>query len=162
MSYTKGQLVHEALEELGIADYDFDIIPAQEQSALRKLDALIMEWAGRGVLLGYPMSADPSDPDPDEDSNLPDIAYQAVITNLALRIAPGYGKAVNQSTAVTAKSSLNTLMAKYAKQVPLMQLPSMPKGAGYKSTDFRRWTDEPEQKILVSVDENIDPSRGVE
>ncbi len=159
MSFTKGELVHSALDELGIADYDFDVIPEQLQSGIRKLDAMIMNWNGRGIILSYPISGTPNTPDPDSDSNIPDVAWEAVVTNLAIRIAPSYGKTVSPDTKITAKNAMNTLIAKYA-QTPEMQLPSMPKGAAYKNIDDRRWTRDPESEILLPVDETIDPSGG--
>jgi len=134
MGYTKDDLVHSALNEIGIADYDFDIGAEQTQSALQRLDSMMASWDSRGLKFGYPMPSTAKGSSLDEESNIPDVAWEAVITNLAIRIAPSYGKIVLPETKATAKESLNFLYNLFA-QASEMQLPSMPKGAGYKSED---------------------------
>lgn len=47
MSYTKGELVNAALEEIGLASYEFDISSESSESALRRLDSMMMEWKDR-------------------------------------------------------------------------------------------------------------------
>lgn len=159
MSYTKGDLVSMALEEIGIAEYEYDISQEQRQSAIRRLDAMMAEWDARGILLSFPISKEESST-PEDDSNIPDWAWDAVATNLAIRIAPSYGKAVAQETRINAKNAYNTLLAEFAKPKEA-QFPSMPKGAGYKTTEFR-WTAAPEDRQLKQVDEEFDPSGGPE
>ena len=112
MSYTKRQLVESAMAEIGLASYAFDLMPEQREAALRRLDSMMAEWNGRGLRLGYPIPDNPATSDIDADSNIPDAAWEAVITNLALRIAPSYGKQVNPETKVTARHSLNTIFAR--------------------------------------------------
>lgn len=159
MSYTKGELASMALEEIGIAEYEFDISPEQRQSVIRRLDAMIADWNTRGILLSYPISKEENS-SPDDDSNIPDWSWEAVATNLAIRIAPSYGKQVSMETKVIAKNGYNTLVGDAAKPKE-MQLPSMPKGAGYKTTEFR-YTPQPEDQYLKDVDEEFDPSGGPE
>ena len=153
MSYSKGELASAALEEIGIADYEFDISPEQRQSAIQRLDSMMAEWNGRGLRLSYPISKIENS-DPDDDSNIPDWAWEAVVTNLAIKIAPSYGKTVSPDTKVAAKHAFNTLYSVFAKPRE-MQLSSMPKGAGYKSTDFR-YTPAPSDTYLEPVDNDVD------
>ena len=132
MSYTIRQFVQGALEEIGYADYAFDLTPAQLQSAAGRLNAMLAEWNAKGVRLGATLWSNPDDIDLDADSNIPDMANEAVITSLAVRIAPGYGKTVSPDTKATAKNAYDTLLAKAAFP-PEMQLPgTMPSGAGNK------------------------------
>jgi hypothetical protein len=156
MGYTKGEIVHSALNEIGIADYDFDIAPEQTESAMRRLDSMMAEWSARGIKLYYPSSTSANGSSLDTDTNLPASALEAVITNLALRIAPSYGKIVFPETKSTAKNALDTLMIKTALPRE-MQLPSMPKGQGYKTNEYP-FSRPPEQKTVVAVDERIDLS----
>lgn len=153
MSYTKGQLVHAALEEIGIADYDFDVGPEQTESALRRLDAMMMQWNERGVLLSYPIG-DPGSTSLDEDSNIPASAWEAVITNLAIRVAQGYGKQVSMETKAIAKKSLSTLLIQASKP-RTMRLRSMPSGQGYKSHD-RRFIEPEADPSLDKVNEELE------
>ena len=69
MSYTKGELALAALEEIGIAEYEFDITPEMRQSIIRRMDMMMAEWNIRGITLSYPVTKSPT-PDPDQDSYL--------------------------------------------------------------------------------------------
>lgn len=139
MGYTKRQFVTGAFEEIGLADYVFDLSPEQLEGALRRLDAMMMEWNAQGIRLGYPSPSSPQDSDLDTETNTPDSAWEAVITNLAVRIAPGYGKTVSPDTKMLAKNAYNVLLQRAT--FPLeQQLPStMPSGAGNKPW----WYDNP-------------------
>ena len=139
MGYTKRQFVTAAFEEIGLADYVFDLTPEQLESALRRLDAMLMEWNAKGIRLGYASASSPQDSDLDTETNVPDSAWEAVITNLAVRIAPGYGKTVSPDTKMVAKQGYNTLLQRAT--FPLeQQLPeTMPSGAGNKPW----WYDNP-------------------
>lgn len=159
MSYTKGQLVYAAFEEIGIASYEFDISPDQLSSAMRRLDSMMAEWASRGIMLSYPINKE-EDITEDQDSNIPDWAWEAVITNLAIRLAPSYGKTPSPDTKNTARKAYSSMVGIFARPQE-MQLNSMPKGAGYKATDTR-FTDTPESKVLEPIDEEFDPSGGLE
>lgn len=132
MGYTKRQFVTAAFEEIGLADYVFDLSPEQLESALRRLDAMMMEWNAQGIRLGYPIASSPQDSDLDTQTNTPDSAWEAVITNLAIRIAPGYGKALMPGTKTNAKAAYNILLQRAT--FPLeKQLPeTMPIGQGNK------------------------------
>lgn len=132
MGYTKRQFVTAAFEEIGLADYVFDLQPEQLEGALRRLDAMIAEWNAQGVRLGYAMPSSPQDSDLDEPTFVPDSAWEAIITNLAVRIAPGYGKTVSPDTKAIAKSGYNVLLQRAT--FPLeKQLPeTMPIGQGNK------------------------------
>lgn len=132
MGYSKRQYVSAAFEEIGLASYVFDLQPEQLESAMRRLDALMADWNGKGIRLGYPLPGSPQDSDLDEPTLVPDSANQAIITNLAIRIAPGYGKGVMPETKAIAKDSYNTLLQRATAPIP-QQLPStMPAGSGNK------------------------------
>lgn len=132
MGYTKRQFIEGAFEEIGLANYTFDLQPEQLQAALRRLDAMMMEWNAQGIRLGYPAPSSPQDSDLDEQANVPDSAWEAIITTLAVRIAPGYGKTVSPDTKATAKNAYNILLQRAT--FPLeKQLPeTMPIGQGNK------------------------------
>ncbi len=132
MGYSKRQFVAAAFEEIGLASYVFDLQPEQLQSAMRRIDAMMADWNGKGIRLGYPLPGSPQDSDLDEPTLVPDWANEAIITNGAVRIAPGYGKVVMPETKAVAKDSYNTLLQR-AAMPPEQQLPAtMPAGAGNK------------------------------
>ena len=132
MGYSKRQFVAAAFEEIGLASYVFDLQPEQLQSAMRRIDAMMADWNGKGIRLGYPLPNSPQDSDLDEPTLVPDWANEAIITNGAVRLAPGYGKVVMPETKAVAKDSYNTLLQR-ATMPPEKQLPAtMPAGAGNK------------------------------
>ncbi len=132
MGYSKRQFVTAAFEEIGLASYVFDLQPQDLESALRRLDAMMADWNGKGIRLAYPIPGSPQDSDINAASEVPDSANEAIITNLAMRLAPSYGKQVMPMTMATGKSAYNTLLSR-ATLPPQQQLPgSMPSGAGNK------------------------------
>jgi hypothetical protein len=133
MSWTKRAYITEAMTELGLADYVYDLTPAELQSALRRLDTMMSEWEGRGIRVGYPMAGTPGASDIDAETSVPEVASTAIITNLARQLAPSFGKQVAQETMMTARKSLSTL-SNTTTSIPEMQFPaSLPRGAGQKS-----------------------------
>lgn len=132
MGYTKRNFVEGAYEELGIDSYNFDLQPEDLESAMRRLDAMMAEWNAKGIRLSYPIPGSPKDGDLDEPTQVPDSAYETIITNLGIRIAPQLGKTVAAETKATAKQGYNTLLAR-ACYPPEMQFPgTMGVGAGNK------------------------------
>lgn len=132
MGWSKRQFVTQAFDEIGLASYVFDLSPEQLQSALQRLDMMIASWNALGIRLGYPLPSSPLDSDLDERTNVPDSSNQAIYTNLAIKLAPSYGKQVMPDTKATAKESYNALLSRAAMPTE-QQLPgSMPAGAGNK------------------------------
>lgn len=132
MGWTKGQFVESAFEEIGMATYVFDLSADQLQGALRRLDAMLASWNAKGIRLGYPLPSSPDDSELSQETNVPDSANEAIYTNLAIKIAPSFGKAVSMDTKMTAKLTLDTLMSRAAFPME-QQLPStLPAGAGNK------------------------------
>lgn len=132
MGYTKRQFILAAFEEIGLASYTFDLQPEQLESARRRLDAMIADWNGNGIRLGYPIPSSPEQGSIDEETFVPDSAYEAIICSLGIRLAPSYGKQVMPMTMATAKQGYDTLLQRAT--FPLeQQMPStMPAGAGNK------------------------------
>jgi hypothetical protein len=153
MGWTKRQYAEDALMELGIASYVFDLQADQIESAVRRMDTMMAEWNGRGIRIGYALPASPSDTDINGQAGTPDSAHDAIITNLALRLAPSYGKQVSAETKATARHGFNTLLARAAVP-PEMQLPgSLPAGAGNKGTTF---TPEPTDNLHAGPDGDLE------
>lgn len=132
MGWTKRQFVTQAFEEIGLASYVFDLTPEQLDSALRRLDSMIAAWNALGIRLGYPLPSSPDDSDLDEQTNVPDSSVEAIYTNLAIKLAPSYGKQVMPDTKATAKESYNTLLSIAAMPMQQQMPGTMPAGAGNK------------------------------
>ena len=128
---TKRAYVEDALSEIGLATYVFDAQPDTLQSCLKRLDAMLAEWNGRGIRIAYPIPATLGGGDLDTDAGGPDAAWQAIVCNLAIRIAPLFGRQVMRETKVAAAQGLQTLLGKATMPME-MQLRRMPLGAGNK------------------------------
>ena len=93
---------------------------------------MMAEWNAKGIRLGYPLPGSPQDSDINAESEVPDSANEAIICNLGIRLAAGYGKAIMPQTMMIAKQAYNTLLSRATFPIP-QQLPStMPAGAGTK------------------------------
>ncbi len=127
MAKTKAEVVRTALTYIGIADYEFDITPEELATGKDFLDTMMALWSSKNLKVPYNFAGDTED-----DSGLPDTALEAVATNLALRLAPTFGKQVPMEVRSTAKQGLNALYSDSAKPLS-MQFPNLPRGAGYKT-----------------------------
>lgn len=158
MQATKRDYILAAFDEIGIASYVFDTQPEQLDAALRKLDAMMAEWNGRGIRIGYPLPSTPSESTLDEVCTVPDWAMQAIVANLGIRLAPSYGKQVSGDTRNAARMALNTVQAR-TTQLLEMQFPNKtPAGAGRK---FWRTYNNPflrppqEQGVILAGEDGI-------
>lgn len=158
MAYTKRQFIADAFAELGMANYVFDLEPEELQRALRRLDSLMAEWNGKGIRIGYPIPASPNDSDLDEQTSVPDSANEAIITNLAVRLAPGFGKVVNPATQTAAKSAYNVLLSRAAMPPQMQYAAGLPSGAGHKPImgDGTTYIDSPVDQLAAGPDSLID------
>lgn len=132
MGWSKRQFIEQAFDEIGLAGYVFDLSPDQLESALRKLDAMMAQWNAKGIKIGYPLATSPQNSDIDQETDVPLESAEAIYTNLAMRIASSFGKAVPLETKQFAKIAYDTLLsaAAFPRQ---QQMPgSMPAGAGNK------------------------------
>lgn len=122
----------QAFEEIGYASYAYDLQPEQLQAGLRRLEAMMGTWNGRGVRLSYPLSSNPDAADLDTNSNVPDSANEAIYTNLAIRIAPIVGKTASPETKQAARAAYMELLSRFAKPQEMQFPNTMPAGAGNK------------------------------
>lgn len=127
--WTKRDLVQEAMEELGLASYVFDLQPEQLESVKRRLDVMIASWNAEGIRIGYPVGS-PTSGDLDDDSGVPDVAVEAVYLSLAVLIGPRFGKVVSETTKARAKQAKDILISRSITPPVQRMPPSMPSGAG--------------------------------
>jgi hypothetical protein len=158
VGYTKRQFISEAFAELGLADYVFDLNPEDLQRALRRLDSMLAEWNGKGIRLGYPIPSNPDDSDLDEATGVPDSANEAIIVNLALKLAPGYGKTPAQDSRVAAYKAYNVLLSRAAIPPQMQYSIGLPSGAGHKPTydTGSNFMPAPTDNVVVGPDSPID------
>jgi len=154
MGWKKRDFVLQAFDEIGIASYDYDLAPEQLESARRKLDSMMAMWNSKGIRIGYPLSSTPNGSDLDDVTDVTDEASEAICLNLALRLAPSFGKTVSPETKIAARQAYDALLIK-AAQPGQMQFPgNMPMGAGNRSLRYNRFSTMP--KDTLDVGESID------
>ena len=158
MSYTKRQLIEAAFEEVGLAAYTFDLTPAQMESALRRMDSMLATWNSKGIRISYPLPRSPEDSGLDEETIIPDRAVEAIVSNLALRLAPSYGKQVAVEVKTSARQAYEALLARAAMPSEMQFPKTLPAGAGN-----RPWVSDnpfmpgPVDPVLVGPDGPLEP-----
>jgi hypothetical protein len=135
MAFTKRQIIEQAFEEIGLASYVFDITPDQLQSALRRLDLMVASWQAMNIQIGYPLPASPDNSNIDEQIQTSLNNNEALVLNLAIRLAPAYGKSLSPDTKTTAKALYNQLLIEAAMPYEQQFVSTLPLGAGFKRTD---------------------------
>jgi len=109
MPWTKRQIISEAFAEIGKGSYSFDMQPEEYQMALRRLDAMMATWgATANVRIGY--SGGNGFGDVGVETEVPDWAVSAMYLNLAISLAPAYGKTVSPETKINAKAAFDSIM----------------------------------------------------
>jgi len=127
---TKANLAQKALSKIGVTGFDYEVDPEEIKDAIVELEYMMADWDARGIKCGYQFAADPETVEASQESGLPDIAFRAVTTNLAVAIAPMYGKEASQSVFAAASASLGSLL-NAIQFVPATQYGSrMPLGSG--------------------------------
>lgn len=133
MSWTKREIVQNAFEEVGLASYAFDLQPEQYQAGLRRLDNMMATWNSRGLRIGYPLADSPAGSDLDQDATVTDEAIEAIVGNLAIRLAPMLGKTVSPDTKATARSAYMALLSRRSQTIEMqIDAGAIPAGQGTK------------------------------
>jgi hypothetical protein len=132
--WTKDQLISKAFSELALAGYVYDLSPEVREDALQTLDAMMAEWAGAGISIGYLLPTSPDESNIDDLAGIPDTANQAVYMNLAVSLAAGRGKTLAARTLLAAKRGYDRLLGAAARAVARQaSMPNtLPRGAGNK------------------------------
>lgn len=125
---TKGDLVNAALRKLGIASNATltDAEPQSVEDAVNDLEMMMAEWLGGddspGIDVGYAFADVDVAPTTGDDHGMKNNAMNAVITNLACRIAPDY---------VVEPTSKLVMTARYGKE-QLVKLSAMSRAKSAK------------------------------
>lgn len=134
MGWTKQELVDAAFEEIGLPPYTFSIQPEQYQMAMRRMDSMVAEWTERGLQIGYIMESGLN-----EDSGVALNANSAVYLQLAMRIAPTFGKAVSNESKLSAIAAMDGLWIGAAIPEERQMPGTMPRGQGQRPWRTNYW-----------------------
>jgi hypothetical protein len=131
---TKATVVDMAFENMTLAGYEFDASPEERFSALRRLDAMMAEWAGpgRNLDLGYNAPTVFGASDFNDPVGIPDWTISGVAWSLALVLAPAIGKTLTPEAKGAMAQSMTAINAAFAKRVERTLPRTTPRGAGNK------------------------------
>jgi hypothetical protein len=155
MIITKRRLIEDAYGEIGLASYFFDLEPGMLERSLRVMDSILAEWNSEGVRIGYPLS---SNSDLDEECDIPDVAINAIVQNVALRVASSHGKPIQPSQQVWAKRAYNSLLSwAMSSSTPEVDISALPSGAGNKpGRAYREFMPKKQEDLSISNDNTLD------
>ena len=117
MTWSKRNVIEQAFSEIGKGHYEFDLEPDVLQSALRQLDAMMATWSGT---LGAKVNFSGGDGfgEISQKAGVPDWAVEALYLNLAIRLAPSFGKMVSPQTIASARQAYDGLVLRTIKPTP--------------------------------------------
>jgi hypothetical protein len=118
---------------------------------------MVAGWNANGARIGWPLPSQPGESDIDAQTNAPDIANEAIYANLAVRLAPAFGKVVLPELKQLANTSYSNLLNQIIDLPPERQMPStMSQGAGNKPwRNFNSPFVRPPQENLETGADNI-------
>tara|TARA_R110000850_G_scaffold149147_1_gene271636 strand:+ start:130 stop:570 length:441 start_codon:yes stop_codon:yes gene_type:complete len=146
MAWSKLDIIGAALAEIGLGGYVFDATAQEKQDFLSRLDAMMASWQDDGINTGYGVEDDPSADTITGDSGISQEYVRAVIVNLAVEMAPSYGKQVMQQTLFAARKSYSRALRGGTPPVKSVNPTAVPAGAGHHY-------DSPQVFTLPGVDE---------
>ena len=124
----KIDIVLAAYEELRISGLTSNPTPKEIESAIRRLDNMMLGWKNKNLCPSYIRSESYSDIDPNQDSGINDVDMFAIVANLAKNLCAMFGKICHQQTMIDAKEGYDNL---FSAVVPERESdPYMPKGTG--------------------------------
>lgn len=129
--WSKRQLIVEAFAEIGIGA-QYDIQPEEFSTALRRMDAMVAGWESDGIRIGYALPSTADGSELDDASGIADRWARAVFLNLAVELAPGFGKTLKPSTLIAAGQALGQLELAAAWIPPSSVRGGLPLGAWHK------------------------------
>jgi hypothetical protein len=129
------EVVNRALRILGVQDAAASTEAIDSQTAIVALNALCGRWEANGLAMGWSAVSAPDDTLP-----APDEAAEAITWNLAVRLAPEYGKGQRARELMPdAERFLAELRRDRLVEMPLVQCSDLPRTHGH----WNIYTDEP-------------------
>lgn len=150
MSKTKVELVIKAYKWLRISGLTSQPDPEEISDGIDMLESMMLELSSRNICSSYFFEDEPL---PNTDSRLEPKYNTAVETNLAVRLAPFFGKVVSVELALQARQSLSNWSARSAKVNQIRPPRRMPRGSGntFRFSNWVRFSNE-EPNAPISCD----------
>lgn len=124
---TKGYISGETFNLLAISGLTTTPEPWEIANVLNKLEDMMAELISRNICSSFAFE---KSPDPNTESGIDPEFINAAVTNLAVRIAPSYGRQLSQDIMLQARQSMSNWSARTAKVNPIKQPRRQPRGSG--------------------------------
>lgn len=149
---TKGDIVNQAYVNLRISGLTSKATPEDTKMGLQTLEVMLLSWTNNGLNLGWIKSPYITDPDPQEDSGISDASYEAIYINLAVKLAPAFGKMPNQLDSMARE----LYSALFDKELPVYENNEyMPLGSGNRCGAYAPAYQEGSETIDIENDGNL-------
>jgi hypothetical protein len=131
MAETASTVIRDALQEILVQASEQPITASEGQDAMRLLNRMMAAWKSDGLDLSY------TDVDSLNDAiTVADGAIDAIVLNLAIKLAPQYDRPVSQTLYTNAKNAMNAVR-KIAVTITETEFPStLPYGSGNESLGY--------------------------
>lgn len=124
---TKGYMVTEAFDLLAINGLTVSPTPREIERSLNRLEDMMYELDSRNICSSYAFE---DFPDSSTESGISPAFNNATYSNLAVRIASGYGRPVPDAVMTQAIQSMSNWSARTARVNPINPPSRQPRGSG--------------------------------
>jgi len=125
------EVVEDAFEEITVKTAEVPLTSDELQAGIRRVNRMLVAWADIGTIAGYNPVLNGSD-----TIDIQPEAEEAVIANLALKLAPSFSKPLTQALVAFASDSLNRLQASNSIVGEVAFPDTLPIGSGNQCPDI--------------------------
>lgn len=131
MAETASTVIRDALQEILVQASEQPITAAEGQDAMRLLNRMMAAWKSDGIDLSYTAVDSLND-----SITVVDGAIDAIVLNLAIKLAPQYDRPVSQALYMNAQKAMDAVR-KIAVVIIETELPStLPYGSGNETLGY--------------------------
>lgn len=150
MSLTKGAIAQRILKMIGLNSRFTDASPEQVEDVLNYLEDWMNASNGIGTRLGYIQSNE--NPDPGEESGIPNWAVMGVTNAVAIMVCPYFDRAVHPSIVTNAAAGMRAIEARTIEMAEVQYPNRMPVGTGNRASVFGAKFYQPTDRIRTAGD----------
>lgn len=131
MAETASTVIRDALQEILVQAAEQPITADEGQSAIRLLNRMMSAWEADGIDLSYTAIDSLNDA-----ITVVDGALDAIVLNLAIKLAPQYDRPISQGLYINAKRAYDAML-KIAVVIPDTEFPAtLPYGSGNETAGY--------------------------
>lgn len=137
MTITTLEVIEDALRDINVISEVDNASPEQGKYGRRKLNQMMALWLEDSIDVGYF-----SQPNTSNDCPIPEYAELAVISGLAIVLAPKYGATVSQELVSVANSAIASVRRKLiSESLDNTDMSHLPRGQGHYHNGYDILTD---------------------